>query len=258
MDTYSVANQKGGVGKTTVSVHQAHDSADNGEKVLFIDLDGQKNGSKMIKENCAHVWFDAVNLFDPDFVIPHLPAFESGIVLIEASSELNEVERRSNETALVPKKHWQTLNELGVFDTCIIDTPPALCLRLIAALAVSDYVLTPFELHGFSTDGIEELLKTIMGVRQSLNPDMVFLGMLPNKFDRRISRQKDKLTEMYAKFGKYMIAQPLGDRDPFAESTDVKNAVWNLKKSNARVAGKEIRDAIAKIREIAENSKESV
>ncbi len=255
MDIYVVANQKGGVGKTTLSVHHALREHKKGNNGLFIDMDGQCNGTKVIAANCNRTWFDAVQLFDEGFTPPPLDEAQ-GLTLIPATKALNEIERQPNETALRPMKIFQGLRESGQFDYCVIDTPPALCLRLIAALAVADFVVAPFELHSFSTDGIEDLLKTIMGVRESINPDMHFLGMLPNKFDGRLSRHRDNIKALYSQFGSVMIDQPVGNRDPFAHATETGKPIWTNPKSNARVAAKEMDAALDKILALATTTQE--
>ncbi len=252
MQTFTIANQKGGVGKSTFAVHQAFFFADKGAKVLFADFDGQGNSSKTLKGR-AIAGFDTIDLFN-DGEGSELSAEAGSITLIKGTSALHEVERLANEVVINPRRILKRFE--GQFDYCIIDTPPTLGLRLIAALIASDFVICPIDLGMYSTDGIVEMIQLIDKIKASpdLNPALEFLGMVPNRVNSRLEKHRDAITAMYQNFSEFIIKQPLVERGSVQEATDSGMPVWEIEKGSAQVAGREWKAALALVEEYSKRS----
>jgi len=233
-----IANQKGGVGKTTIGVHVAYRFVEIGKRVLYIDIDPQGNSSKSLITHASSI--RASQLFGESAI--QLSA-RNGITLIASDPAMVDIERA--DKTVIKYFHAQ-LKKLGqeAFDICIIDTPPTMGLRMTAALVVADYVLSPIELEEYSLDGIENLLKAIVGVKNQLNPGLNFLGMLPNKFNANSVRQKAAMQQLLAKFAQYTIPAKIGIRSGIPEALAQGIPVWKLKKTAAREAGNEFKAAI--------------
>jgi chromosome partitioning protein len=238
MKKLTIANQKGGVGKTTVGVHLAFRFVEIGKRVLYIDIDPQGNSSKTLAAYASGIV--ASQLFDEK---PVNLQGKDGITLIAADGAMVDIERADKKVISFFAGHLQNF-EKSAFDICIIDTPPTMGLRMTAAMIVTNYVLAPIELEEYSLDGIEKLLKTIIGVKKMYNEDLSFLGMLPNKFNHNSARQKAALTQLLSKFAQYMIPAKIGIRSGIPEALAAGIPVWKLKKTAAREAGNEFKAAI--------------
>jgi len=237
MKTLVVANQKGGVGKSTLSSHLAFYTADRGQRVLALDLDAQGNLSDTLAGwPSSH---SAAALFRREQLA--FPA-NSPCLVLRGDASLADVDRRESAAAGVFVEHLRAAN--ACFDLCVIDTAPAAGLRQIAALAAADFVVSPIELETYSIHGITAMLQTVFGVRQRYNPTLRFLGMLPNRFNSHAPLQKAALTELLRLHPNLVLPFALGLRSAFAESSTLRVPVWRINKTAARDAAREMRSAL--------------
>ena len=122
----------------------------------------------------------------------------------------------------------------------MIDTPPALGLRMSAALIAADYVACPIELEEYSIDGVTDMLKTVFGVRQKYNPDLRLLGIIANRFNPHSPRQKEALASLLANYDEFVVPAKISTRSAIPEALAAGVPVWRLAKSSAREASAEV------------------
>jgi chromosome partitioning protein len=191
--TLVLANQKGGVGKTTTAINLGTALAAIGEKVLILDLDPQGNAStglgldrKNRPVSTYHVLTGEASLESAitPTVVPRLFVAPSTLDLLgvelEISGERDRVQRL--------KKAISTLMTSEVSDPftyILIDCPPSLNLLTINALTAADAVLVPLQCEFFALEGLSQLLKTVEQVRSALNPDLTIHGVVLTMFDPR-------------------------------------------------------------------------
>lgn len=242
MKTLVVAQQKGGVGKTSSLVHLAFDFLERGLRVAVIDLDTQGNASFTLQEFASG--YLASQMFDKDG--DHLRKWFGDLPdgpvmrLIESDAVLANMEKRSlTDAASFFKENIQALADSG-FDVVLIDTAPALGVSLAAALYAADCVLSPIELEAYSIQGIKKMLTTIANVRK-LNAKLKFLGMVPSKVDARNPRHVRHQVELQTAYPQLMIPAGIGLRSSIADALASGIPVWKIKKTAARKATQEVR-----------------
>lgn len=188
----AVANQKGGVGKTTTSINLAASLADAGKRVLVVDLDPQGNASTGLgvgadqRELTTYdlLLDDGIDVFDiiQSTNVKGLLIVPATVDLSSADIELVSNEKRSfllNDALRQPK-----MSELGL-DFILIDCPPSLNLLTVNAMIAADSVLVPLQSEFFALEGLSQLMLTIREVRQAGNPKLRIEGVVLTMFDSR-------------------------------------------------------------------------
>jgi len=209
-----VANQKGGVGKTTTTINLGTALAATGERVLIVDLDPQGNASTGLGIDRAKrtistydVLVDGVGI-DKAVVatlVPRLFVAPSTLDLLGAEAELAGKRRRPHRLrdAITDLTGAMERGEVEGFTYVLLDCPPSLNLLTINALTAADAVLVPMQCEFFALEGLGQLLQTVERVKSSLNPRLTIHGVVLTMFD-----QRNKLSGQVAND----VRQHLGDK----------------------------------------------
>ncbi|CAN5619608.1 AAA family ATPase [soil metagenome] len=199
----AVANQKGGVGKTTTTVNVAAWLADSGLNILVIDLDPQGNLTSTLGVARSAIDESSYELLVGDATIADVTLREvrPGMDLIAARADLAGAEV---ELAGLARKELQLRDamtyQMGVYDLILIDCPPSLGLLTINALSAADHVIIPIQCEYLALEGLMQMIQSIDLVRRRISPGLDVLGVVMTMFDARTRLATDVVENVRAHF----------------------------------------------------------
>lgn len=208
MKTFAVLNQKGGTGKTTVTLNLAAALAAGGRRILVIDTDPQGNttsASGVDKNALANGIYSVLHGAPVSANLYCSPAF--GYHLLPANARL-----AGAEVELAADDDWQDRLRRAVadiaddFDFAFIDCPPSLGILTVNALCAADFVLIPMQCEYFALEGLSDLAETIRRLREGLNPALTIAGIVRTMLDSRNLLAQQVSDELRAHFGDKVFA----------------------------------------------------
>ncbi len=201
---FCVANQKGGVGKTTTTVNLAAGLAQVGQRVLVVDLDPQGNATmgsgidkRALELSIYDVLLESASIAEARHKSPH-----GGYDVLGANREL-----AGAEVELVELDHRERRLKLALqpvaddYDFVLVDCPPSLSLLTLNGLCAAHGVVVPMQCEYFALEGLSDLVNTIKQVHANLNPELQIIGLLRVMFDPRITLQQQVSDQLKAHFG---------------------------------------------------------
>lgn len=227
----AIANQKGGVGKTTTAINLSAALARAAKKVLLIDLDPQANSSLtfLAHDGIDHSIYELLtdSQMSCDSVIRATAV--SGLDILPARISLAKFESKLIGEFDAPFRLKDRIDGLASsYDYIVIDTPPTLGLITVNALVASDYLIVPIQPSYFALEGTDDLLDTVEKVRARPNPNLKVLGVLITLLDKRTTLAKDIHEQIKQVFGEKVFDTVISKSVRLEESPAYKECIFTF------------------------------
>jgi chromosome partitioning protein len=216
--TYAIANQKGGVAKTTTTISLGAALVERGQAVLAVDLDPQASLTYSLGHDPETVWPSMSEVFAQqvglvDTIVPHAEMDLAPANLDLVGAEVMLLSRNGRENVL-----RGALEEVqDTYDTILLDCPPSLGVLTLNALTAADRVLIPMQCETLSDRGLSQLLATIGDVQHLTNPDLEISGIVATMFDGRTRHSRMILEQVRERYGIPLLEPPVRRSVRFAE-----------------------------------------
>ena len=250
----SIANQKGGVGKTTTSINLAAALAIKKKRTLLIDLDPQSNASIAFfsSDEIQGTMYDIFAEHPVEMAKIIHPTKDAYLHVAPARLALARLEQQMAGQFDAPFKLKDALAPvLKNYDYIVLDTPPALGILTVNALVASTHLLVPIQAAYFAIEGTDDLLETYGRIRSRPNPDLKVLGVVITLFDKRTNISRDTHEQIRSVFGTVLFKTRIGKNVRLEESPAYKETIMTFapKSPGARDYSKLALEVIQRVEE---------